>query len=87
MNISEGEEMNISEIVGIWLIEHGFDGLVAPDASCGGCTVNDMPCECGAKWDCRAGHLHRHSEYDYKTYPGKCGPDCGFFKTPEGEKE
>jgi len=63
--------MNTVEIVGKYLKENGYDGLVDADNECG-CELSDLS-PCGALYpDCEAGHKKiLRNKYGWLIFPGK----------------
>ena len=64
--------MNLKEIVEKWLIENGYEGLVAADGGCKCEIFNLMRCY-EPRVSCKAGHIVKSSKnnYDFMITPGK----------------
>jgi hypothetical protein len=59
-------EFSVKDIVKVWLIKNGYDGLAGDECGCG---VDDLaPCMAENCWGCVAGHAEKidrnNSEYD-----------------------
>lgn len=61
----KGENMNVKEIVKIYLEQNGYSGLCNADAQCG-CELNDlMPCQ-GEVFECVAGYKCEDPRIEHK---------------------
>jgi len=64
--------MDVKEIVGQWLKDHGYDGLWNDLGECG-CEVGDLcPCQDGNIGDCQPGYKHAgNGDYAFFIKPEK----------------
>ena len=64
-------DMNVREILELWLIDHGYDGLTNDEC---GCIVGElMPCDEGGIGCCSPGY----------RWPCECGQGCDFHISRE----
>lgn len=69
----------VKDIVKAYLLEHGYNGLVAEHGECG-CSVDDLgPCYDDIRYDCQCAYLWKCTEW--------CSPDEDWLPCDEYAKE